>query len=60
MQIAPTLLITLMSIAFKATYLIFGLVTPLFTFEFRNQETPIVNEIAVQKYFPRTRLDGII
>ena len=49
-----------MSIAFKATYLIFGLVTPLFTFEFRNQETPIVNEIANQKYFSRTRLDDII
>ena len=60
MQIAPTLLITLRSIAFKATYLIFGLVTPLFTIEYRNKETPIFNEIANQKYFSQTRLADII
>ena len=54
------LLIILMSITFKATYLIFGLVTPLFTIEYRNKETPIFNEIANQKYFSQTRLADII
>ena len=54
------LLIILMSITFKATYLIFGLVTPLFTIEYRNKETPIFNKFASQKYFSQTRLADII
>jgi len=49
-----------MSITFKASYLIFRLFTFLFTIVFRSKETPIVNQIADQKYFSQIRQDDII